>query len=278
MPGGCERLHVELGGCRAGVAAADASARFGRARARSNALNIIPACMCRADGIQRRDEGLANTDDEECRGRLLAMSRIGVPTITLWRLSGGKNPNFVFYDDSETMIGVVRAGKIPTICHLERTHGICMSWMHRLSRKALCPWRTRSKPEWQRIPIPNPSKDAVSWNHVCSPRSQFRNLNLRGRAILLPVTMTGGHLERLLRRPHFRVRNEKDKRSRGGPFLVPQLPNPRGKFVASCARRLLADPRQCDRLRKCPWGHVSASQAHSGIMRQKLDGVLALPH
>eukprot|EP00439_Symbiodinium_sp_Y106_P084767 s1599_g26.t1 len=53
-----------------------------------------------------------------------AMARLGLPAITLWQQLRGTDPNFVFYDDNQTMIGVIRTGKNPTMRHLERTHGI----------------------------------------------------------------------------------------------------------------------------------------------------------
>ena len=59
-----------------------------------------------------------------------AMTRLGLPAITLWQQLGGADPNFVFYDDSQTMIGVIRAGRNPTMRHLERTHGVSIGWMH----------------------------------------------------------------------------------------------------------------------------------------------------
>ena len=58
------------------------------------------------------------------------MARLGLPAITLWQQLGGNDSNFVFYDDNQTMIGVIRTGKNPTMRHLERTHGINIGWMH----------------------------------------------------------------------------------------------------------------------------------------------------
>ena len=43
-----------------------------------------------------------------------------------------KSPNFVFYDDNKAMIGVVRSGRNPTMRHLERSHGVSISWMHEM--------------------------------------------------------------------------------------------------------------------------------------------------
>ena len=42
----------------------------------------------------------------------------------------GKEPKFVFFDDNKAMISVVRSGKNPTMRHLERRHGVAVTWMH----------------------------------------------------------------------------------------------------------------------------------------------------
>ena len=76
-------------------------------------------------GLSKRQGCLSHsTPEAEIVAADFAMTRLGLPAITLWQQLGGTDPNFVFYDDNQTMIGVIRAGKNPTMRHLERTHGI----------------------------------------------------------------------------------------------------------------------------------------------------------
>ena len=36
----------------------------------------------------------------------------------------------MFFDDNKAMISVVRSSKNPTMRHLERSHGVAVTWMH----------------------------------------------------------------------------------------------------------------------------------------------------
>ena len=56
----------------------------------------------------------------------LAMS---MPALRLMELLG-KEPKFVYFDDNKAMISVARSGKNPTMRHLERSHGVAVTWMH----------------------------------------------------------------------------------------------------------------------------------------------------
>ena len=82
-------------------------------------------------GLSKRQGCLSHsTPEAEIVAADFAMTRLGLPAITLWQQLGGTDPNLVFYDDNQTMIGVIRTGKNPTMRHLERTHGISIGWMH----------------------------------------------------------------------------------------------------------------------------------------------------
>ena len=58
------------------------------------------------------------------------MRAMGMPALRLMESILGKEPNFVFFDDNKAMISVVRSGKNPTMRHLERSHGVAVTWMH----------------------------------------------------------------------------------------------------------------------------------------------------
>ena len=89
------------------------------------------------------------------------MTRLGLPAITLWQQLGGKDSNFVFYDDNQTMIGVVRTGKNPTVRHLEQTHGISICWMHAIFQEGYVLKSMAADIHTKSF------KDSVSWTHAC---------------------------------------------------------------------------------------------------------------
>ena len=73
-----------------------------------------------------------STPEAEIVAADVAMRAMGVPALKLLQRILKKSPNFVFYDDNKAMIGVVRSGRNPTMRHLERSHGVCISWMHEM--------------------------------------------------------------------------------------------------------------------------------------------------
>ena len=95
------------------------------------------------------------------------MSRIGLPAITLWKLLSAADPNFVFYDDNQTMIGVVRTGKNPTMRHLERSHGICIAWMHEVFQEGYVGLAYEVTAKMAADIHTKAFKDGVSWAHAC---------------------------------------------------------------------------------------------------------------
>ena len=95
------------------------------------------------------------------------MTRLGLPAITLWQQLGGKNPNFVFYDDNQTMIGVIRTGKNPTMRHLERTHGISIGWMHAIFQEGYVSLAYEVTAKMAADIHTKSFKDTVSWAHAC---------------------------------------------------------------------------------------------------------------
>ena len=61
-----------------------------------------------------------------------ALRTMGVPVVDLWRILSGQEPKVIFHDDSQVMITVIRSGKNPTMRHIERSHGISITWMHEM--------------------------------------------------------------------------------------------------------------------------------------------------
>ena len=90
-----------------------------------------------------------------------------MPAITLWQQLGGTDPNFVFYDDNQTMIGVIRTGKNPTMRHLERTHGISIGWMHSIFQEGYVSLAYEVTAKMAADIHTKSFKDSVSWTHAC---------------------------------------------------------------------------------------------------------------
>ena len=95
------------------------------------------------------------------------MARLGLPAIALWQQLGGTDPNFVFYDDNQTMIGVIRTGKNPTMRHLERTHGISIGWMHSIFQEGYVSLAYEVTAKMAADIHTKSFKDSVSWTHAC---------------------------------------------------------------------------------------------------------------
>ena len=71
-----------------------------------------------------------STPEAEIVAADVAMRAMGMPALRLMERILGKEPKFVFFDDNKAMISVVRSGKNPTMRHLERSHGVAVTWMH----------------------------------------------------------------------------------------------------------------------------------------------------
>ena len=60
-----------------------------------------------------------------------ALRTVGVPALDLWSTLFERPDTVVsFHEDNETAIHAMRQGHSPTMRHLERTHGVCLRWLH----------------------------------------------------------------------------------------------------------------------------------------------------
>ena len=120
-------------------------------------------------GLSKRQGCLSHsTPEAEIVAADFAMSRLGRPLFfgSSWG-GGGSDPNFVFYDDNQTMIGVIRAGKNPTMRHLERTHGISIGWMHSIFQEGYVSLAYEVTAKMAADIHTKSFKDSVSWTHAC---------------------------------------------------------------------------------------------------------------
>ena len=118
-------------------------------------------------GLSKRQGCLSHsTPEAEIVAADFAMTRLGLPAITLWQQLGGKDPNFVFYDDNQTMIGVVRTGKNPAMRHLERTRGISIGWMHSVFQEGYVSLAYEVTAKMAADIHTKSFKDSISWTHA----------------------------------------------------------------------------------------------------------------
>ena len=113
-----------------------------------------------------------------------ALSRVGLPAITLWCCLGGKEPNFVFYDDNQTMISVVRTGKNPTMRHLERSHGISVAWMHDVFQASYVSLAYEVTAKMAADIHTKAFRDGLSWQHACQLINIFPPQQLSSQEIM----------------------------------------------------------------------------------------------
>ena len=67
------------------------------------------------------------------------------------------------------MIGVIRAGKNPTMRHLERTHGINVGWMHFIFQEGYVSLAYEVTAKMSADIHTKSFSDPVSWTHACQP-------------------------------------------------------------------------------------------------------------
>ena len=95
------------------------------------------------------------------------MRAIGLPALKLLQRILKKLPNFVFYDDNKAMIRVVRSGRNPTMRHLERSHGVCISWMHEMFTREYL-YLAYEVPDRMAADIYTKAlNDGRTWKHAC---------------------------------------------------------------------------------------------------------------
>ena len=104
------------------------------------------------------------------------------------------DPNFVFYDDNQTMIGVVRTGKNPTMRHLERSHGVCIAWMHEVFQEGYVGLAYEVTAKMAADVHTKAFKDGISWVHACQLINIFPPEHLQSLEVMDMMKPTHGQV------------------------------------------------------------------------------------
>ena len=83
-----------------------------------------------AGGSKRQGCVSHSTPEAEIVAADVTLRTMGLPALSIWETLTESSPRLLFHDDNQGMIGVVRAGRNPTMRHLERTHGISITSLH----------------------------------------------------------------------------------------------------------------------------------------------------
>ena len=130
-------------------------------------------------GQSKRQGSISHsTPEAEIVAADYAMSKVGIPAITLWTCLSPTQPRIIFYDDSQAMISVIRSGKNPTMRHLERTHGLCIAWMHEVFMPDTILLVYEITAKMAADIHTKPFKSAEAWKHACSLINVFDSTDI----------------------------------------------------------------------------------------------------
>ena len=67
-----------------------------------------------------------------------ALRTFGLPGSDLWDVLLGRRAVLEFHEDNETCIGTIKSGYSPAMCHIKRTHGVCLRWLAERFTESFC--------------------------------------------------------------------------------------------------------------------------------------------
>ena len=59
----------------------------------------------------------------------------GIPAFDLWSKILGREPQLTMYEDNQATTRITQTGKYPKLRHVQRVHGVNISWLHDLLKK-----------------------------------------------------------------------------------------------------------------------------------------------
>ena len=81
-------------------------------------------------GISKKQDCVSHsTPEAEIVAAAWALRREGIPALQLWDVILQSKKVLQFHEDNQSMIRVCETGRNPTMRHLNRTHGVCISWL-----------------------------------------------------------------------------------------------------------------------------------------------------
>lgn len=131
-----------------------------------------------------------STPEAEIVAADTTLRTLGIPAISIWKVLTKRLPQFLFHDDNQGMIGVVRSGRNPTMRHLERTHGIPIASLHEHFQRNhyILVYEVSSK---MAADIHTKGfKNPMSWNRACMLINLLEPEDLRSKELFDMVTPT----------------------------------------------------------------------------------------
>ena len=81
-------------------------------------------------GISKKQDCVSHsTPEAEIVAAAWALRREGIPALQLWEVVLQDKQELQFHEDNQSMIRVCETGRNPTMRHLNRTHGVFISWL-----------------------------------------------------------------------------------------------------------------------------------------------------
>ena len=116
-----------------------------------------------------------------------ALRCVGLPALPLWELLLHKDVVIEFLEDNQAMIAVMKTGRSPTMRAINRTHRICISWMHETCSKDLFMLRYVKSDEQAADIFTKAYTDFRKWDAVCELIGHDRPARLWKPSIKLKV-------------------------------------------------------------------------------------------
>ena len=137
-----------------------------------------------AGGSKRQGCVSHSTPEAEIVAADYALRTLGIPSISAWETLMKCEPRIVFYDDNQAMINVMRSGRNPTMRHMERTHGISITWLHDMFKRSYVILVYEVTARMAADIHTKGFDDAIAWKHACMLINILTQIDVSSREVL----------------------------------------------------------------------------------------------
>ena len=119
--------------------------------------------------VSRKQTSISrSTPEAELVAADMALQKEGIPALSLWELLLGGPQRVIFHEDNQAMIQVCKTGRNPTMRHVERTHKLCIAWMHAQFTEGEFDLLYEETGSQAADIFTKAFDDSVKWAHACS--------------------------------------------------------------------------------------------------------------